>query len=924
MNGTAFRSASWIRAAAWSEAHRWWPPLAVGGGYYVGCLAGFALRFPSSGISFFWPPTAILTAALILAAPSSWLALLAASFVAHAVAHAQAGVPAAASPILFFGNASQALLAAVVVRRFLRGSPLFANCRTVLVFVIGACVLAPAVASVIPAYVYVRVGWAPNFLLAWRGRAISNGVAMLTLVPSFITLSQLLSERRRIAAARFLEYVLLLLGMVAVQKATSRISGLDILGLSVALYAPAPFLLWATARFGGPGLSFTLVWTTLLMIVSASGGHGSLAGVSAADTVVGMHLLIAANAVPMMLIAGLLEQNRAEHQALLGAELQNRAVLQAVPDSLYVLSRDGASARSLDSPAAPAAPADSVADVLPPELLDKVAQLTSAAEAGNPSVVEFTTVSGLEVRRYEARLVGMDDDRVLSVVRDITARSRAENALRQVQERYALATAAGGIGVWELDLATLRVRVEGNLSELLGYPEQEAVDLSDWIGVIAEEDREDLRTRLESVMTGGSASFETEFRLMRKDGSAMWVASKGAAVHHVNGKPMCVMGTYADITDKKEASRALEEANDALVRTGRIIAVAEFSASIAHELQQPLTAIAANARATLQSLTNRGSAVDVRAALGDVLSDCARASEIVNRTQEMLTKHPPRKTAMNLNDAVRHILQMASGRLRRTGVRVELMLGQGLPPVQADVVQVQQVLLNLVLNAVDAMQDVPHHRRVLRITSRRKRSFAVVSVRDGGEGLDLGAARRVFEPFYTTKPTGTGMGLAISRSIVTNHDGKLFVLDNVDHGVTFRFTLPLAPPQPEGGQAIPATSRRVLIVDDHEELTRALTRLLRAGGHEVAVAHDGAGALAAAEAFQPDAAVVDISMVDMSGLDVGRALRKVFPPARLQMIALTAYGDDDLREACSAAGFDAYLVKPRDIQELQRLLADRP
>src|SRR3954452_3629001 len=229
MNMTAVRSASWIRAAAWSGAHRWWPPLAVGGGYYAGCLAGFALRFPSSGISFFWPPTALLTAALLLSAPRSWTVLLGSALVAHGIAHAQAGVPAAAWPILFFGNASQAVLAAAIVRRLLPAPALFANCRNVVAFLIGACAIAPAIASFIPAFVYVSLGWAPDLMAAWRDRAISNAIAMLTLVPSFVTLWCVLSERRRIVPGRCLEYGLLLLGVVAVQLATSGVGGLNIL-----------------------------------------------------------------------------------------------------------------------------------------------------------------------------------------------------------------------------------------------------------------------------------------------------------------------------------------------------------------------------------------------------------------------------------------------------------------------------------------------------------------------------------------------------------------------------------------------------------------------------------------------------------------------------------------------------------------------
>ena len=214
---TAFRSGFAARTVApWHSIRGAWPIAVVATGYYVGCLAGFALRFPSSGISFFWPPTAVLTAALLLTVPRSWPGLLAGSFLAHAIAHAGAGVPAGASPILFFGNASQALLAAAILRRFLRGAALFANLRNVATFLVGGCALPPAIASIVPAYAYVQLGWAPDFFQAWRDRAISNSIGTLTLVPSFLALWHVLAERHRTVPRRLLEYGLLLIGIIAV------------------------------------------------------------------------------------------------------------------------------------------------------------------------------------------------------------------------------------------------------------------------------------------------------------------------------------------------------------------------------------------------------------------------------------------------------------------------------------------------------------------------------------------------------------------------------------------------------------------------------------------------------------------------------------------------------------------------------------
>ena len=186
MSTTLASPAFSARAVRWRASQILLPPIVMGIGYYLGCLAGFAARFPSSGISFFWPPTALLTAALLLTAQRTWPGLLAAAFVAHAIAHAQNGVPFAAWPIQFLGNATQAALAAFIVRRYSTGTSLFSDLRHVLAFILGASVVAPAVASLIPAYAYVHLGWAPDFPRAWVARTVSNAAASLTLVPSIV------------------------------------------------------------------------------------------------------------------------------------------------------------------------------------------------------------------------------------------------------------------------------------------------------------------------------------------------------------------------------------------------------------------------------------------------------------------------------------------------------------------------------------------------------------------------------------------------------------------------------------------------------------------------------------------------------------------------------------------------------------------
>ena len=485
--------------------------------------------------------------------------------------------------------------------------------------------------------------------------------------------------------------------------------------------------------------------------------------------------------------------------------------------------------------------------------------------------------------------------------------------LREAQQRYALATAAGGIAVWDFNVQSGRVCVEGALHATLGYQEHEIGPyLTDWERLVVPADWDDVRARLMSYTGGTGSSFEAEFRMTHKDGSVRWFVSTGAVAERVRVTPTRFIGTIADITERKASALALNEANDALIRMGRIGALAELSASIDHELHQPLTAIATNANACLRWMDEAAPAADVRAALIDVVKEAQRANHIVARTHEMFTNRPMQKSVLNLNAAIRNVLEIAGGRLRERDVLLEVRLHEELPAVLGDTVQIQQVLLNLVGNAVEAMDGITDRPRVLRISSRRYRNGAVVSVRDTGRGLEQQTVRRVFDPFYTTKPDGVGMGLTTSRSILKSHGGSLWAVANVDEGATFRFRIPLSDPG-KGDQVLASHAKKVLIVDDHEELRTSIRRLVRAWGHKVAVAADGPSAIAVAETFQPDFAILDISLRGMTGIDLARHLLEVSLPRRPYLIALTAFREPETRAACLAAGFDAYLTKTGDL-----------
>jgi signal transduction histidine kinase len=226
----------------------------------------------------------------------------------------------------------------------------------------------------------------------------------------------------------------------------------------------------------------------------------------------------------------------------------------------------------------------------------------------------------------------------------------------------------------------------------------------------------------------------------------------------------------------------------------RLGMMGELAASLAHEIAQPIGSARNNARAALNFLGQQPSDLDeVRQALQSVVGNADRAGDIIDRIRDHIKKAPPRKDRFDLNEAVKEVIVLAQSAVARNGVSVQSRLADGLSPVQGDRVQVQQVVLNLILNAVEAMGSVEAGARELSISTERDQTDGVlVAVRDSGPGIDPEHVERVFQAFYTTKPSGTGLGLSICRSIIDAHGGRLWAEANEPRGALFRFALPSA------------------------------------------------------------------------------------------------------------------------------------
>jgi C4-dicarboxylate-specific signal transduction histidine kinase len=243
--------------------------------------------------------------------------------------------------------------------------------------------------------------------------------------------------------------------------------------------------------------------------------------------------------------------------------------------------------------------------------------------------------------------------------------------------------------------------------------------------------------------------------------------------------------------DLEEREGALRETQAELAHVSRVTTMGELAASIAHEVNQPLVGVVMNASASLRLLDRKSpDLVETREAIRAIIRDGNRAADVVSRMRALFKKARPAKEQLNINEAIEEVVILTRGEVRRNKVALRMELAANLPLIMADRVQVQQVVMNLILNGIEAMRAVEDRERDLQIkTQRSEEDRLLVAVQDSGIGLDPGNVERIFDAFHTTKPGGMGMGLSISRSIVENHGGRLWAIPNDGPGATFQFTL---------------------------------------------------------------------------------------------------------------------------------------
>jgi len=380
----------------------------------------------------------------------------------------------------------------------------------------------------------------------------------------------------------------------------------------------------------------------------------------------------------------------------------------------------------------------------------------------------------------------------LAAEKDI--RRQAEADLQRSEAFLAEGQRISHTGSWRWHVPSGKLIWSDEYYRLLGFePEQVEPTPNLFLETLHPEDRPVIQNMLDSAIRE-RADFEFEFRIIHPDGSIKYFQDVGRAVVNMAGEVDELVGTTMAITDCKRAEEALREAQAELARVARLTTMGELVASIAHEINQPLAALVTNANAGLRWLDrDKPDLSEIRGAFSRVVRDGMRAGDVIRSLHALAKKTVPDFAEFAVDDAIQEVLALARSELQCRNVILRIDLRANNRHIVGDRVQLQQVLLNLILNGIEAMTAVLDRQRVLTIFSDSTETNAVlVGVEDVGTGIDPKIADRIFGSFVTTKPHGMGMGLSICRSIIEAHRGQIWASPNTPHGTALRFTVPSA------------------------------------------------------------------------------------------------------------------------------------
>jgi PAS domain S-box-containing protein len=793
------RSAALVRSAARAVP----AVLLFAAAFFVVQRLTFTLRFPPYQRATIWTPGALLFAALLLAPLRRWwvyyVGLCLGAFAAFYGDPTVSEITILLAVQLNFAAVATGVWA---VRRFAHGPP-FESTGFVLAFVPFAVVLVPVLTS-LPEDASRLHSAAEDYWPVALRFLFAAALGVLIATPAFtLTVANGLTWLHEATRWQYAELACLLFALTASGfmcfewPAQARAS-------PVLLCVPLPFLLWAAMRFGLSTVSWALLVIAIQSTRGAIRGNGPFASQVPAESVLQVQFFLFAISLPLMFLAVVIEERRRAVSALAEREQELRnqyaqlgTIYHTAPVGLAFVDR-GLRFVSVNDCLADlyGLPADAhlgrtIREVLP-QFADTVERVyRRVIETGEPVVdVELrgTTASRPGVARdwlvshYPVKDARGETLGVSTVVQEITERKRTEERFRLIVE-----SAPNAIVVVDADGRV--VLVNSQCERLFGYRRRELVGRSVEM-LIPERFRQEyarLRAAYRAAPSASPVGAGRELRGRHRDGTEIPVEIGLTPMQ--TGEGLVVLCAVVDVTERKRA----EEVRRELRHASRLAMVGELTASIAHEINQPLGAILNNADAAEMLLDASPPALgEVRQILEDIRKDDLRASEVIRRLRNLLRKREMELQPVDLNDLAAEAVALVRAESRRRGVAVEARLAAELPPVRGDRVHLQQVMLNLLLNGMEAMTDVAREKRLTVRTSLNRDGWVEVAVADAGAGIPADRLPRLFEPFFSTKKEGMGLGLSIARSLVEAHGGRIRAANDPRGGAVFQFELPAA------------------------------------------------------------------------------------------------------------------------------------
>lgn len=369
----------------------------------------------------------------------------------------------------------------------------------------------------------------------------------------------------------------------------------------------------------------------------------------------------------------------------------------------------------------------------------------------------------------------------------------SETGLHESEERMRLAIEAAGFGVLVRDFGQNKMWGSDRWRALFGFSETETLDFDSVIQRIHPDDRDPLHLLLDRARSGYGV-YDAEFRVVLPSGEMRWISARGRVEFDPAGKPAFARSVSHDLTGQKEAEKEAQRLRRDIAHVDRVSIMGQLASALAHEINQPLGAILRNAEAAELFMQDQSPDLDeIRAILADIRKDDQRAGDVIDRMRTLLKRRDLDKKPLDVGELIAEVAALIRTDAAARHVTLDLAVAEDLPPVFGDAVHLQQVLLNLIVNGMDAVDEANTGDKCVKLTAAFDAPKTVgITVSDSGSGIPVDKLDQIFDPFFTTKANGMGMGLPICRTIIAAHNGRLWVENRSEGGASFRFTLPIA------------------------------------------------------------------------------------------------------------------------------------